>query len=264
MQGGDLPGGSRGLSRASCSGPCTAGHFCPAGSVSSTQSACGSASQYCPPGSPSPLLVPTGRYSTPLSADATRRFSTSAAPAGKFAASGMLYKCPAGRYGAARRNLALNREAVQSSTAMPGEIARAAQAVDGNIAPDLLGGRSCTLTRAEWNPWWRVDLGDERTIVEKVRLFARADAASSFDAAMVGLRHFTASLSNVEISIGNSTDWRPPRCMVCPPGRFSDYSSAATGVALACTTCPDNQIPNAHVFPNAGASDGKKSCSGVG
>ena len=132
-----------------------------------------------------------------MAADQSRTSKSSAAPAGKFAASGMLYKCPAGRYGAARRNLALNREAVQSSTAMPGEIARAAQAVDGNIAPDLLGGRSCTLTRAEWNPWWRVDLGDERTIVEKVRLFARADAASSFDAAMVGLSAWFLACTNL-------------------------------------------------------------------
>lgn len=56
----ECPGGTFGsgvgLVSSSCSGPCRAGHNCPAGSTNATQLQCGGDSLYCPPGVGSPFL----------------------------------------------------------------------------------------------------------------------------------------------------------------------------------------------------------------
>jgi hypothetical protein len=44
----------------SCSGSCTAGFFCPAGSTNSTAVPCGNATVYCPSGSARPTTVSSG------------------------------------------------------------------------------------------------------------------------------------------------------------------------------------------------------------
>ena len=56
-------GGSSGLQTSDCSGKCTAGYYCPAGSVSATANDCGSAAFYCPEGSGAPVAVRAGYYS---------------------------------------------------------------------------------------------------------------------------------------------------------------------------------------------------------
>jgi hypothetical protein len=71
-------GNAQGLKTPACSGPCTAGYYCPAGSTTSTAYACGSgavhpAAYYCPSGSGSPTLVSSGYYSTPTTAATTLR-----------------------------------------------------------------------------------------------------------------------------------------------------------------------------------------------
>jgi hypothetical protein len=84
---------------ASCSGDCVAGHFCPAGSLSSTAAVCGNATVYCPPASGAPLAVPAGWYSTPegVASAATRTGSAACAP-GEYCVGAFRRPCPAGNY----------------------------------------------------------------------------------------------------------------------------------------------------------------------
>lgn len=68
---------------ASCSGPCTAGYYCPLGSITPTAVACGGAQVYCPPGSGAPIPVDAGYYSTStaaLPAAQTAMYRTGQAP----------------------------------------------------------------------------------------------------------------------------------------------------------------------------------------
>ena len=56
-------GSASGLQTSGCSGKCTAGYHCPAGSTSATAKDCGSAASYCPEGSDAPIPVRAGYYS---------------------------------------------------------------------------------------------------------------------------------------------------------------------------------------------------------
>ncbi|GBG23803.1 Hypothetical Protein FCC1311_000232 [Hondaea fermentalgiana] len=60
------PGGTfgetRGLSDAACSGNCTAGYFCPDGSISPEQEPCVGAADYCPDASAAPQVTDLGYY----------------------------------------------------------------------------------------------------------------------------------------------------------------------------------------------------------
>lgn len=47
---------------ASCSGACTAGYYCPEGSIIDKQVRCPDAASYCPTESPAPVLVSPGYY----------------------------------------------------------------------------------------------------------------------------------------------------------------------------------------------------------
>ena len=79
------------------SGPCTEGYFCPSGSSKSEEVPCGDPSLYCPTGSPSPLAVQPGWYT--VNGSTTTRSAIAKAPRGHYAMRGLLYECPAGRYG---------------------------------------------------------------------------------------------------------------------------------------------------------------------
>ena len=92
-------GSVTGLNSIDCSGPCSAGYFCPASSTSSEQQACGDIGLYCPGGSGSPLPVPSGHYSTPLSALESRRTSYSLCEIGYYCSSGRRSLCAAGNFG---------------------------------------------------------------------------------------------------------------------------------------------------------------------
>ena len=66
-------GSELGLFNSSCSGSCSPGFYCPLGSTNSTFIRCGDASVYCPEGSSSPVPVPDGWCSGPLSSSASTR-----------------------------------------------------------------------------------------------------------------------------------------------------------------------------------------------
>jgi hypothetical protein len=90
------------LSSASCNGPCTAGFFCPAGSVSSQQATCGgnasspnAASYFCPLGAAAALRVGAGNYSTGSADDAPhRRTGQAVCPPGRYCAGGVSVRAP--------------------------------------------------------------------------------------------------------------------------------------------------------------------------
>ena len=70
-------------------------------------------------------------------------------------------------------NLALSKMATQSSTICGGEASRA---VDGNSSGDFWAG-SVTVTNADANAWWQVDLGASAT-VNSIRVWNRTDCCS--------------------------------------------------------------------------------------
>ena len=83
-------------------------------------------------------------------------------------------------------NLALNKVVTQSSTSFGGDARRA---VDGNT-DGRYGNRSVTHTLNSNKPWWKVDLGADRTI-NSVKLFNRVDCC-------------TGRLNNFSIYVYNS------------------------------------------------------------
>ncbi|XP_065051247.1 uncharacterized protein LOC135680930 isoform X2 [Rhopilema esculentum] len=94
-------------------------------------------------------------------------------------------------------NIARGRPTKQSSTAAGGAASRA---VDGNKNSQW-NGRSCTHTSRQGTPWWRVDLGNPKYKVRKVRLTNRGDCCGN-------------RLRNIDIRVGN-LDNNPmgnPRC----------------------------------------------------
>uniref|UniRef100_A0A3Q4GT30 Si:ch73-359m17.2 n=1 Tax=Neolamprologus brichardi TaxID=32507 RepID=A0A3Q4GT30_NEOBR len=94
-------------------------------------------------------------------------------------------------------NLALKKTAVQSSTS--GTVGIAGKAVDGNRDANYQSG-SCTLTNAESDPWWRVDLVNVYTI-GTVMITNRQELENGLDGA--------------EIWIGNSTTISEPESIRC-------------------------------------------------
>ncbi|XP_060134163.1 uncharacterized protein LOC118089697 [Zootoca vivipara] len=87
------------------------------------------------------------------------------------------------------RNLASGRPACQSSVVSHPLIPSASKAVDGNCDGDFARA-SCTLTKFEKEPWWRVDLGDQYAITTVV-------LKSCLDC-------WCESLQGAEIHVGNS------------------------------------------------------------
>ncbi|CAM4630601.1 unnamed protein product [Leuciscus chuanchicus] len=86
-------------------------------------------------------------------------------------------------------NLALNGVAVQSSLGHPQGDAQ--HAVDGNRDSDYKK-ESCTITKTEFNPWWRVDLGNVYS-VSNVTITNRGDCCKD-------------RLRGAQIRIGNKLD----------------------------------------------------------
>ena len=84
------------LSEPNCNGPCPAGFYCPAGSVSSQQYPCGcnagnarAAWVYCPEGVEAPRAVGLGNYSVPVEVPVHRRTAEAACPPGSYCIDGV-------------------------------------------------------------------------------------------------------------------------------------------------------------------------------
>lgn len=91
-------GGVFGLIRSNCSGLCAPGYYCPEGSDSPEEIRCGDPARYCPEGSPHPLDVPAGYFT--IGGVESTRYDITIAPRGSYAVAGIVYRCPAGRFGA--------------------------------------------------------------------------------------------------------------------------------------------------------------------
>ena len=96
---GGVFGNTSGLSAASCSGRCSAGYYCPPGSVNGTAQACGGVNWYCPAGVGEPVAVPLGHYSLPdTDSLASFRSGFRSCMAGEYCDGGLRYLCAGGRY----------------------------------------------------------------------------------------------------------------------------------------------------------------------
>ena len=112
------PGGRYGstkqMTNSSCTGECVEGWYCPTGSVSPYERACGDTTVYCPAGSAAPSTVKPGYYTVSAYANASAAFEMpqgenhlglrhtkqTICPPGYYCLSdGLAYPCPAGRYG---------------------------------------------------------------------------------------------------------------------------------------------------------------------
>uniref|UniRef100_A0A3Q4MKF2 Si:ch73-359m17.2 n=1 Tax=Neolamprologus brichardi TaxID=32507 RepID=A0A3Q4MKF2_NEOBR len=90
-------------------------------------------------------------------------------------------------------NLALKKTAVQSSTS--GTVGIAGKAVDGNRDANYQSG-SCTLTNAESDPWWRVDLVNVYTI-GTVMITNRQELENGLDGAEIWIGNSTTIIQTV-------------------------------------------------------------------
>ena len=92
---GSLPSETRSL----CEGPCAAGWYCPAGSVSPTQEPCGGTHLACPEATPERLTLAPGEYSVPTDAPAEHRVGILPCGPGHFCNNGNRSVCFPGFYG---------------------------------------------------------------------------------------------------------------------------------------------------------------------
>jgi F5/8 type C domain-containing protein/glycosyl hydrolase family 30 len=137
------------------------------------------------------------------------------------------------------RNIAIARQAIQSSTALGGE---ASHAVDNNTDGSLSAG-SVTLTNLEKEPWWQLDLGAVNAI-EKINVWNRTDCCSDrlrnfyvlvSDAPMQSV-DLTSTRNHPEVSSYYMQDQagRPTTITVNRPGRYIRVQLADTNIlALA-------------------------------
>lgn len=119
-----------GMNVSTCVGQCAPGHYCPEGSISPTEVQCGDANKYCPgEGNFKPTLVDKGYYS--VGGNQSTREDQMRTPPGSFSENGILYACPAGRYGS---------ESGMSSSACSGLCSRGYYCPAGSISPFM---RAC-------------------------------------------------------------------------------------------------------------------------
>jgi hypothetical protein len=91
-------GSSSGLPGSVCSGPCSAGHYCPLRSTNATSLACGNSTVFCPAGAAVPVAAPVGRYTVPEDGPPSVRVGTAPCVAGEYCAAGLRQNCSGGTY----------------------------------------------------------------------------------------------------------------------------------------------------------------------
>ena len=155
-------GSEEGLSDAACSGGCTAGYYCPAGSATPQALTCADGyagtlcadsdnascldtvltqfapeSVYCPAGVALPMSVPQGYLS--LGNNSTMRSSVLPCSSGTYCVNGVNASCPAGRFGCADRlsDAGCNGPCAPGYYCPPGSVSIAERACGGNATvPD--------------------------------------------------------------------------------------------------------------------------------
>ena len=97
-------GAAYGQTSSDCSGPCRAGHWCPARSTRDDVHVCGDTNVYCPEGSSWPIPVDVGYFTVGNATTGPDRRSTETrCPEGHYCTQvdGIKRRCPSGRYGSA-------------------------------------------------------------------------------------------------------------------------------------------------------------------
>jgi len=116
-------------------------------------------------------------------------------------------------------NLALKKNAIQSSTAYK---APASRAVDGVADADFFH-NSCSHTNDELPAWWTVDLGQETT-VGRVRITTRNTGAERLDKFSIGLTNLSTWTSAPGSSANSPTNSFCKYNLPYPPaGSTTDY-----------------------------------------
>nr|XP_002733170.2 PREDICTED: uncharacterized protein LOC100367054 [Saccoglossus kowalevskii] len=103
-------------------------------------------------------------------------------------------------------NIAVGKIASQSSTNKNGAVA--SRAVDGNKNGDLKAGKSCIQTNKEFQPWWKLDLGESKDVYQVI-ITNRQDCCSF-------------RLKNAEVRVGDSENFEDnPVCGMMVMGKRS-------------------------------------------
>lgn len=137
-------GNTSGLVSEFCSGLCEAGHYCIAGSTSTTQFPCGSDDVFCPVGSGYPVKAGSGRRTINTAGvdDETRREYEALCEEGHYCSKGVQHKCPIGTFG----NTTGLRSALCSGPCLPGFYCPA-----GSVVPSVCSqGHYCPDGREQW------------------------------------------------------------------------------------------------------------------
>ena len=90
-------GATEGLDTIGCSGPCSAGYFCPIGSVADTEVQCGAPSLFCPGGMGAPLEAANGYYT--VGTGLATRYAERKCEPGSWCTLGVKRLCPFGHWG---------------------------------------------------------------------------------------------------------------------------------------------------------------------
>jgi azurin len=121
-------------------------------------------------------------------------------------------------------NVALKGQATQSSTASGGASGQAARALDGKLENDPA---SVTLTSAEQNPWWEIDLGAERPIDTVVVWNARGGGRDA------GLHVSLLNASRQPVFVRDAVSTSAPTEVVAVGGDLTSRLTIAAMNALA-------------------------------
>jgi glucose/arabinose dehydrogenase/azurin len=121
-----------------------------------------------------------------------------------------------------RKNVALAGEARQKSTASGGEARRA---IDGNTAGDFRLGSVSQSAALEADPWWEVDLGEERPI-SAVRIWKRTDTAIKANMEGFTLRILDAAREPVRVLENGDAGSQPVLVDLAPDARAETRRAA--------------------------------------
>ena len=208
-------GGGFGALNSSCSGPCAAGYYCPAGSSDPMEVMCGDPSRYCLPGASHPSIVPLGNYS--IGGTESTRTGSLVAPMGFYAVDGMLYRCRAGYFG----NIAgLSSPDCSGPCTVPGFYCPA-----GSTSPVMraCGGDNLYCPAGTLAPL-QVDTG----CFTADYLYNSCPPGTWRNVSGLG-----PDLTVKDYSAIPSFSWPP--CQTCPPGTYKPTSGDALGL---CKPCP--------------------------
>jgi hypothetical protein len=140
-------------------------------------------------------------------------------------------------------NIALKGTAKQSSTDYEGEAKRA---IDGNTSGHYFEANSTTHTRIEANPWWEVDLGDNKRI-ERISVWNRTDGGDAIGSRLAGYKVAILDAERKVVWQQSPADFPKPSTDLAVSGvtsiafaeALADFSAEALSIASVIKTPAD-------------------------